>query len=1719
MRTNSRTLLALASAWLIFAMNDTSVYAQSAPGTPGAPPDAGAAGNPSSQNYNIDNGTQVIDAGSLNNISNLTIAPGATALIDFGTQSNLLFSGNIANSGNIYAFSSNSQVTSANIAALNIFNNQGGVLSSVLPSQSSLSALAGFSNLASVLNLNLSAVQQIVNGGTISSSGSLAMAAGTGITNTGTMSAVNNLSALVGSAGLVNMGTITSLAGNINIATMTAQNLMFNNTNGSVQALLGNINVNTGATTEKLLMNIIGGDFISNQLNLTNLNGTIEANIGDVTGAMNISTGIAHIQAAASDMKLGTLNITGDPTFYNTGIADGVGNITITSDIDLRPVNFTAPGSVALAIVANGSITAQAGVTSITVSSAPNNINSLNYPGNNNGGSILIVAGATFTSSTDNSSGTASAPAPPAPYPPGPGNTADTLTITGGSAGGGSINLANVNLNSQAGQASTPALAGDVILAAFGGTTHSGDISVGNITTGEASSPAPANDVSGINGNVYIVGSGNITTGVINSSGNIQSSSLYSGNVTIASATPMMVQSTTNSNSWAPVFATTNTTLIPAGSTTFQVANPAGISNGQTLYLDALGSNAETVVVSTISGTTVTLNAPLVKDHVITERIYQAATSVIVNPGAGAVGTTPVTQNGGNFAPNMAALQSGTISTGQITAGGNIAISTNGTVNVGGSMSLTQNPTTAPPSGTAYVRYPSINILGGTAISIGAGYTVSSEIASCTFCFNNVNLDTQALTVASTAGITGYVVTVKSPATQSLALVNNGTITGGATNGGAAINAFVNIQSSSGLTLSGTGTIQTPGVVSVILLAAADGQTFSLASSHNFSLGTQGLVIFNAQKSGGQINVASAAAINFGATNNPMVLINTPSLTLNTTSNLYNAGTMAISSGLAFSTADGVTPLDLTITVPDGASASLNANIINVQPLHNANLNLATTGTSTLNTTGSVVFATSGTGKVNVTTGFTITGSYIKVSNLSGGIRGVAFQPLVGPFVNSTNGWTAAASYSYQQVLALLAPIAASGQFQVVSTYTDIAQAVAPYWSTQYVIPAAKDAGLRVSAGVFVTFDTSGNITSPVDASGNPIDLAPTLAAAAKYGNVMDLVIGNEDIVGGANPENSIAALTTLITTVKGLRNGTTNPITGAAFNSTNLPVTTRQVGGVYDIVNPSFGNATATTNMVTLLQTVEGYAYGNFYPFFDENVIAALTCSTCTFGAGGYAYPYIGMSATKAQFTSLVQTNMSAQYNKVAGDVKTYVTSSTPTIKIGETGWANQGITQATPAYAEYYYSAMQGWSATTTDPVTNTTGVPVFAYFESYNEPNKPTDKGPPSGGTVTLTANVSPGATQLPVSASAPFAGVSQIVIYPPPQRVVPPNNPPPYVPVAPPEEFANIQAANGSTPANTLVLFSPIQTAHNSGDIVNIGQGGEPYFGLWVANGTSPGAPGYAAVNTYVLNSITQQITLPQYGLSALPPQPVTPVVQTTTTTMPTVSADVTLALATAMSQAQINLSRAPGTILPTDINPQAPPANAFQQMNAGQQSTVTLAGTQLNGNIAFFGSADNQQSLFSGNGLFSPKQDMLVQTSLGSVQIGADSVVLVLQNEHGMSIFNFHDSQTGDVKVAVNGQSVTLAPGQQLFVTKDTNAKFDDINKTGIGTRNVSETTAGDAKLFQTEFSMTAALTKLPALKQLVHSSDKKDRAKASKILKTAAAMSIVGQNKSPFKGR
>lgn len=293
-----------------------------------------------------------------------------------------------------------------------------------------------------------------------------------------------NIMSLAGN--IVNSGSILAQAGNIALSSLSTQNLLINNTLGSITALTGAVNIGTEGCIEKINTAILGGDIVARQLNVHSGDGSVVLNLNRTTATVNITAGEAHVFTAAGDLSLGLLNLSGDPTFYNQG-----GDILINTDL-------VFPGQ-PLAVVAARDIRTSTGAGRISTAS---------FGG---GGDIVFIAGAAFEA--DGPSVTSN------PFAP------VELRITGPSATGGIINLAGATPITEFDSSSSGGAGGNINLIAFRGALAGGGsiTTPANVTIKSGGAPGKSNGDVTLLASAYptAISIGSIDTSGGNSGGNV----------------------------------------------------------------------------------------------------------------------------------------------------------------------------------------------------------------------------------------------------------------------------------------------------------------------------------------------------------------------------------------------------------------------------------------------------------------------------------------------------------------------------------------------------------------------------------------------------------------------------------------------------------------------------------------------------------------------------------------------------------------------------------------------------------------------------------------------------------------------------------------------------------------------------------------------------------------------------------------------------------------------------------------------------------------------------------------------------------------------------------------------------------------------------------------------------------------------------------------------
>lgn len=434
-------------------------------------------------------GSMVITPWLSQHLGNLVI-PANVSVTDLSSNGTLNITGSLSGAGNLYIGSANGGISDFAINAANINLSTGGVISNILPNDSSYST-------GSIFNLSLYSLGDIFNSGSILSSGNLSLSAlGSILSSTsGILQAGGGINLTAGSGNITNAGLVLANSGSIGLFTMApTTDLNIYATGGTFQALNGNINFNGPQYVGTGDLNVTGGDWKSKEVNFTADCGTVTADMGEVTGTVNVKGGASYITAATEMLTLGNIDLSGDPTFYNSLGSVTLGTVNVSGD---------------LAIIASQDVIA----TSLT-----------SAPGSGQSGHMTLVAGANITS-----------PSPATNNQVGP-DTSTTITVSGGSTTGGSVRVSG-DINTGG---------GNLVAVAYNGTGVGSSNAPGTIVIGGNTNTSRGN-ITMIAGATTGTGiqTGNLQSSGVGGSGN-------AGSITLITATPIINSGSFNVTNGTP---------------------------------------------------------------------------------------------------------------------------------------------------------------------------------------------------------------------------------------------------------------------------------------------------------------------------------------------------------------------------------------------------------------------------------------------------------------------------------------------------------------------------------------------------------------------------------------------------------------------------------------------------------------------------------------------------------------------------------------------------------------------------------------------------------------------------------------------------------------------------------------------------------------------------------------------------------------------------------------------------------------------------------------------------------------------------------------------------------------------------------------------------------------------------------------------------------------
>jgi len=179
--------------------------------------------------------------------------------------------------------------------------------------------------------------------------------------------------------------------------------------------------------------------------------------------------------------------------------------------------------------------------------------------------------------------------------------------------------------------------------------------------------------------------------------------------------------------------------------------------------------------------------------------------------------------------------------------------------------------------------------------------------------------------------------------------------------------------------------------------------------------------------------------------------------------------------------------------------------------------------------------------------------------------------------------------------------------------------------------------------------------------------------------------------------------------------------------------------------------------------------------------------------------------------------------------------------------------------------------------------------------------------------------------------------------------------------------------------------------------------------------------------------------------------------------------------------------------------------AASEFNANELTALSQAGI-------VFGprSGNNFFDLGKGSVLFMPtRADIQVQTHEGLVSIHRGNIAWIMETGNDCAIYDLHDTvQSGPIKVMVNHKELTLAPGKELLLTRNSNADFSELNLgKSLGYRNVGSSDLGNGiKAYVCDFSIAHGVTNVPVIHNLLLSQDRTHKKAAHQMLKNAAIL-------------
>lgn len=252
-----------------------------------------------------------VSLNSLGMALNSVVIPHGVSALTTAAQQALNIQGSLVTQGNLVGLAGNSSTVTINASLINVLPT--GTITTIVP-QALLSAVSA--NKTPV-NLALNSLTDVLNAGSITSSGVLRINAGGQVVNKNTFSSsVPVMAGVLGTeitsqAGqITNAGVIASATGKVALNGLDGRDLRINNTGGQI---LANQSIDVNGSIGKNLTEVLGGVLRANSVNVNGGDGKTKVFVDQIDGLLNLSAGEAHIDVTGGELRIGEMNLTGGP--------------------------------------------------------------------------------------------------------------------------------------------------------------------------------------------------------------------------------------------------------------------------------------------------------------------------------------------------------------------------------------------------------------------------------------------------------------------------------------------------------------------------------------------------------------------------------------------------------------------------------------------------------------------------------------------------------------------------------------------------------------------------------------------------------------------------------------------------------------------------------------------------------------------------------------------------------------------------------------------------------------------------------------------------------------------------------------------------------------------------------------------------------------------------------------------------------------------------------------------------------------------------------------------------------------------------------------------------------------------------------------------------------------------------------------------------------------